>query len=129
MSGSLELQIVDDDEGNDAAPKRDILAPALRAAGFVVREPSPMTGGATRLVAVFGDVLGGKGRVAYSPATIAAANAAVAEAVTDGRRAVIVQFGHPRLAHPLCAENVVTAWSGEQSMQEAAARWLSRKRG
>ncbi len=129
LSGSLELQIVDDDEGNDAAPKRDILAPALRAAGFVVREPSPMTGGATRLVAVFGDVLGGKGRVAYSPATIAAANAAAAEAGTDGRRAVIIQFGHPRLAHPLCAENVVTAWSGEQSMQEAAARWLSRKRG
>ena len=129
LSGSLELLVVDDDSGNPLAPKRDTLATALRSAGFAVRDPGPMAGGATRLVAVFGDVLGGKGRIAYSPGTIAAVKAGVEEAAADGRRAVVIQFGHPRLAAALCADTLVTAWSGERAMQEAAARWLVRKRG
>jgi hypothetical protein len=94
-----------------------------------VRDEGPLAGMATRLVAVFGDVLGGKGRLGYSRCTIDAANAAVAAAAAEGRPAIILQFGHPRLAGELHAETVVTAWSGERAMQEAAARWLARRRG
>ena len=128
LSGSIELVVIDDDAGNAIAPKRDTLGTALRAAGFVVREPGPIAAGATRVVAVFGDVLGGKGRMAYGPCVAAAANQAVDEAAADGRRSVVIQFGHPRLAGELRGDTLVTAWSGERSMQEAVARWLARKR-
>jgi hypothetical protein len=129
LSGSLELVLVDDDAGNGAAPNRDSFGTALRSAGFVVRDPGAMAAGATRVVAVFGDVLGGKGRAGYAACTVAAANEAVDGAVADGRRAVVVQFGHPRLAGDLRGQTLITAWSGERAMQEAVARWLARKRG
>jgi beta-glucosidase len=129
IGGALELVNIDDDAGNASAPNRDTLGTALRAAGFVVRDVGPMAAGATRVVAVFGDVLGGKGRAGYEGCTVAAANKAVDEAVADGRRAIVVQFGHPRLASELRGDTLVTAWSGERAMQEAFARWLARKRG
>lgn len=129
LSGSLELFVVDDDAGNRKAPSRDTFATALRASGFVVRDPSPLVAGSTRLVAVFGDVLGGKGRPGYADCTVEAVNRAVEEATGEGRRAVIVQFGHPRLAGGFRGDTLVTTWSGERAMQEASARWLAKKRG
>ena len=129
LSGSLELVVIDDDSGNDKAPKRDTFATALRNSGFVVRDEGPLAAGATRLIALFGDVLGGKGRLSYSACTVKAVNGAIESAEHEGRRAVVVQFGHPRLASELRAETLITAWSGERAMQEAAARWLARKRG
>jgi len=74
-------------------------------------------------------VLGGKGRLGYSQCTVDAVNAGGDQAAAEGRRTVVVQFGHPRLAGELRADTLVTAWSGERAMQEAAARWLARKRG
>jgi len=129
LSGSLELVVIDDDAGNPRAPNRDSFATALRTAGFVVRDESPLSAGATRLVALFGDVLRGKGRPGYNQCSIDAANAATARATAEGRPSLLIQFGHPRLADELRAETMVTAWSGERAMQEAAARWLARKRG
>ena len=129
LSGSLELLVVDDDTGNRKAPQRDTLATALRSSGFVVRDPGPLAAGATRLIAVFGDVIGGKGRLGYDRCTIDAVNAGVDEATADGRRVVVLQFGHPRLAGELRGDTLITAWSGERAMQEAAARWLAKRRG
>ena len=125
----IELFVVDDDSDMTAAPSRETLATALRAAGFGVRDPGPLAAGAVRVVALFGDVLGGKGRAGYAPETIPAVNRAVAEAEAEGRRAVVIQFGHPRLAGGIAAANVITAWGGEKAMQEAVARWLARRRG
>lgn len=129
LSGAIELLVIDDDAGNRKAPNRDMFATALRASGFVVRDVGPLAAGATRVIAVFGDVLGGKGRPGYSDCTLAAVNTGIDEAVGEGRRAVVVQFGHPRLATGFGGDTLVTAWSGERAMQEAAARWLARKRG
>ena len=129
LAGSLELLVVDDDTGNRKAPQRDTLATALRSSGFVVRDPGPLAAGAIRLIAIFGDVLGGKGRLGYAQCTIDAVNAGIDEAAAEGRRAVVVQFGHPRLAGAIRGETLVTAWSGERAMQEAAARWLAKRRG
>jgi hypothetical protein len=129
LSGSLELVVVDDDAGNDKAPNRDTFETALRNSGFVVRDEGPLAAGATRLIAVFGDVLGGKGRPGYAACTVKAANSAIESAEQQGRRVVVVQFGHPRLAAELGGDTLITAWSGERAMQEAAARWLARKRG
>ena len=129
LAGSVELVVVDDDAAFASAPQRDTFGTALRAAGFVVSAPGSAAGGSTRIVAVFGDVLGGKGRAGYAPCTVASANSAVEEATAEGRRAVLVQFGHPRLAGELRGDTLVTAWSGERAMQEAVARWLARKRG
>ena len=67
--------------------------------------------------------------MAYGPCVIREVNRAVDEATSEGRRAVVIQFGHPRLASDLRGDTLVTAWSGERAMQEAAARWLARKRG
>ncbi|HEX8850674.1 MAG TPA: glycoside hydrolase family 3 N-terminal domain-containing protein [Gemmatimonadaceae bacterium] len=128
LTPTLELFVVDDDHGTIGAPSREHLASALRAAGFGVRDPGPLAAGAVRVVALFGDVLGGKGRAGYADDTIAAVNAAVADAEREGRRALVLQFGHPRLAQRIVADRVVTAWGGERAMQEAAARWLSRRR-
>ena len=129
LGPTIELFVVDDDSDTIGAPSRDSLAASLRMAGFGVRDPGPLAAGAVRVVALFGDVLGGKGRAGYDPRTVAAVNEAVAEAVREGRRAVVLQFGHPRLAAPIAAETVVTAWGGERAMQEAMSRWLSRRRG
>ncbi|MFL5561331.1 MAG: glycoside hydrolase family 3 N-terminal domain-containing protein [Gemmatimonadaceae bacterium] len=128
LNGALELVVIDDDAGNPRAPNRDSFATALRTAGFVVRDEGPLSAGATRVVAVFGDVLRGKGRPGYNQCSIDAANAAVAAAASEGRRSLLIQFGHPRLAGELRAETMITAWSGERAMQEAAARWLARRR-
>lgn len=122
----VDLVVVDDDEGRAAAPPRDAFAGALRAAGVQAPEgksdePAP------RIVALFGDVLGGKGRTGYSAETLARVRAALSEAKAAGRSATLVQFGHPRLAPRVDADAIVTAWCGDRAMQEAAARWLARR--
>ena len=129
LGPTIELMVVDDDGGALAAPARDTLADALRAAGFGVRDPGPLAAGAIRVVALFGDVLGGKGRAGYRAETIAEVNRGVADANAEGRPALVLQFGHPRLASAIVADTIVTAWGGERAMQEAAARWLARRRG
>ncbi|HEX2777964.1 MAG TPA: glycoside hydrolase family 3 N-terminal domain-containing protein [Gemmatimonadaceae bacterium] len=129
LGATIELFVVDDDAGLEGAPPRGTLAASLRGSGFGVRDPGPLAAGATRVVALFGDVIGGKGRAGYSPEALVAVNRAVADAEREGRRAVVVQFGHPRLAAGIVADTVVTAWCGERAMQEAAARWLARRRG
>jgi beta-glucosidase len=132
LVGRVEVVVVDDDAADGTrAGSRDWLAQALRAAGRdvkVVDGPGP-DARAPLVVALFGDVLEGKGRVGYGEASLAAVARAVEAARTAARDAIVVQFGHPRLAPALAgAEHVVCAWCGDRAMQEAAARWLLKAR-
>ncbi|HVE80111.1 MAG TPA: glycoside hydrolase family 3 N-terminal domain-containing protein [Gemmatimonadaceae bacterium] len=132
LSGPVELMIVDDDVGGPhPAPSRDPLVETLRAHGCDLGVVADFTRGVRGqpLVAVFGDIRAWKGRPGYSEATRAAVRGACEATGAVGRQAVVVQFSHPRLAAELpFAETVVCAWGGERAMQEAAARWLAKRR-
>jgi beta-glucosidase len=127
MGRSVELMCVDDDANcpSLSAPSRDSLPVALRAAAIGLSGPEATDGTRPLLIAVFGDVLGGKGRVSYSKETVAAVEKAVTCARSVGRPHLVLQFGHPRIATALAGDNVATAWSGDRVMQDAAARWLA----
>ena len=127
MGRSVELMCVDDDANCQSlsAPSRDSLPVALRAAAIGLSGPEATDGTRPLLISVFGDVLGGKGRVDYSKETIAAVEKAVTCARSVGRPHLVLQFGHPRIAAALAGDNVATAWSGDRVMQDAAARWLA----
>ena len=128
LGRSVELTIIDDDAAHPSlgAPSREPLTAALRSASVGVAPTGSTEPQTPALIAVFGDVLGGKGRVGYSHETIAAATSAVSRASDTGRPYLVLQFGHPRLAAELPGENVATAWSGDRVMQDAAARWVAK---
>ena len=127
MGRSVELMCVDDDASCPSlqVPSRDSLPVALRAAAIGLAGPEGADTTRPLLIAVFGDVLGGKGRVGYSTETVAAVEKAVRCAQSSGRPHLVLQFGHPRIAAALAGDNVATAWSGDRVMQDAAARWLA----
>lgn len=135
---SLDVLTIDDDVGGPfAAPPRDAFPRALRAAGFDVREvegadvasdtarrqPEIAAGEANRtlVVALYADIRAWKGR----PGLTEDAQARLAEIVARRPPALILLFGHPRLAADMPGETVVAAWGGEPIMQESAARWLA----
>ena len=128
LASALDVLIIDDDLGGPfPAPSRDPFLDALRAGGHDVRrvEAPRSEAGRTLVVALFGEIRSWKGRAGYSDATRQAVERACAE-VTD---ALVMQFGHPRLAAEIpAARTVVSAWGGELAMQQAAARWLLRAR-
>ena len=132
---AIEVVLVDDDRGTadaeaGARPRRDALLDTLRTAAVdvtVVDGASPAGRGPV-VVALFGEVHGGRGRVGYAPATLDAVRGAVDGARALGRGALVLQFGDPRLAAPLGDVPVVCAWSGDRAMQQAAARWLLARR-
>ncbi|HVD05554.1 MAG TPA: glycoside hydrolase family 3 N-terminal domain-containing protein, partial [Gemmatimonadaceae bacterium] len=127
MGRSVELAIFDDDANYPSlgAPSRESLPTALRAAGMGLAAADVSNGRMPLLIVVFGDVLGGKGRVGYSNETIAAVSRTVEGARSADRPHLVLQFGHPRIAAELAGDNVATAWSGDRVMHEAAARWLA----
>ena len=127
MGRSVELAIFDDDANYPSlgAPSRESLPTALRAAGMGLAGADGSNGRMPLLIVVFGDVLGGKGRVGYSNETIAAVSRTVEGARSVDRPHLVLQFGHPRIAAELAGDNVATAWSGDRVMHEAAARWLA----
>ena len=52
------------------------------------------------------------------------------KALLERRDAIIVWFGHPRLATAFGDEApLLCAWSGDPCMQAAVARWLAKQRG
>lgn len=121
----VDLLTVDDDLGGPyPPPSRAALASTLRAADIEVREvpeagePRP---GRSLVVALYADIRGWKGR----PGLSARAAEAVARATAGREDAVVVLFGHQRLASEVPGPAaVVAAWGGEALMQRAAARWL-----
>lgn len=127
VGSTIEVVVVDDDAelpGN--GPSREPFLLALRAGGRQVTQvPTPGGQRTPVVIALFGDVRAGKGRVAYSEESLAAVADAVAAAERQARDAFIVQFGHPRLADSIpTSAPVVSAWAGDRCMQQAAARWV-----
>ena len=111
---ALDLEIVDDDAGGTyPVPPRTAFAEELARRGVSV-EP-----GAERIVALFADVKGGKGRATLAAATRRSLAAALAAPAT------VVLFGHPRLLAEVPGGGPVwCAWSGDVPMQRAAAERL-----
>ena len=128
LSSSVDVIIVDDDLGGPyPPPSREPFLAALRDCGADARlvETGSRDGRRSTVIALFGDIRSWKGRPGYS----AAARAAVERACAAAPDAVIVQFGHPRLATEIPgATTCVSAWGGERVMQRAAARWLMGER-
>jgi len=110
-AAAVDLVVVDDDEGGDyPVPPRTHFADALRARGVRVGA------GGERVVLVFSEVRGGKGRTALAPETRRRLAAALE------RRATVVVHAHPRIAANVPGPGPVwIAWSGDAVMQAAAA--------
>jgi beta-glucosidase-like glycosyl hydrolase len=120
---SFHLVTVDDDVGGPfPAPSRETFGRVLREVGLVPRGKGESTD-AARLVAVYADIRAWKGR----PGLSTDAKAAIRDVVAGKPDALVVLFGHPRLAAQIEAPNVVVAWGGEPVMQRAAARFLGKE--
>jgi len=111
VRGAAELVLVDDDVGGAyPVPPRGAFADTLAARGVRVAP------GGERVVVVFSDVKGGKGRAALSPESRRSLALALAAPAT------VVLCAHPRLAAGLPGQGPVwCAWSGDVVMQRAAA--------
>lgn len=121
-----EVVLVDDDPAS-AAPSRWAFKEALEALGHKVNVVPAATpnGEGVLVIAVFADVLPGKGHVSITSQSRLTVRLAVQGARTLRRDTLVVLFGHPRLALELPdAAHVLCAWAGDRGMQEAAARAL-----
>ena len=115
LGGPLAVTVVDDDVGGPyRVGPRDVFAGSLRAAGV------PVSGGegrGARVVLVYAEPLSWKGR-----AHLSERSRARLDRLAPGA-ALIVLFGHPRLAAQLPGSApVLCAWHGQPLMQRAAAR-------
>ena len=126
----IDLILVDDDVGGPyPPPSREPLREALERGGFdarwIERPAKAGLDAAGVVVALFGDIRSWKGRAGYSTQSVQA----VARAIESHPDAIVLQFSHPRIASelPATATHIVTAWGGEKTMQQAAARWLAAK--
>ena len=120
-----EVRVVDDDLGGPyPSPPRGWFAEELFGRGIAgVAGADRGDAGSVRIVAVFADPRGWKGRAGLSDDS----RSAVRKAVEGAGQVVSVLFGHPRMATQLPAGvPVVCAWGGERIMQEAAGRVLAR---
>jgi beta-glucosidase len=119
---SVDLITVDDDVGGPFPPgPRAALPDALAAHGIDVRDAGHADPVRPVLVALYADVRGWKGR----PHVSAAACEHVRRVIATRPDAVVVLFGHPRLAAAVPGTTLLAAWGGDTVMQEAAARWLA----
>ncbi len=118
--------MVDDDPAS-AAPSRWTFVQSLQTLGHKVNVVSGATaeGEGALVIAVFADVMAGKGHAALTPQSRLTVRLAVQAARTLKRDTLVVLFGHPRLAAELPdAAHLLCAWAGDKGMQEAAARAL-----
>jgi hypothetical protein len=84
----------------------------------------------TVVITAFGEPVQGRGSLEVPPDVRDSALQLYADARTAGRDALIIWFGHPRLATAFGDEApLLVAWSGDTCMQAAAARWLAKHRG
>lgn len=113
---SAELFQLDDDLGGPyPTPSREVFAASLRTGRSL--SPNPH---APPIVAIYSDPRAWKGRAGLSDALLER----LAEIRAQSPEAMLVLFGHPRLAERLDFPRIVCAWGGDEVMQRAAARWL-----
>jgi beta-glucosidase len=123
LSRACDVIIIDDDTGGPfPAPARTAFTDGLLAAGLDIRSVDAARPTVQPIVAVFSDVRAWKGTVALS----ASAHARIEQAVRTRSDAVVILFGHPRLAEGIPGGQLVVAWGGENGMQRAAAEWIGR---
>jgi beta-glucosidase-like glycosyl hydrolase len=132
----VDVITIDEDLGGPhAPPSRDAFIHALANHGFDVRSAvsgahaRTADGSRTTLIAIYSDVRAWKG----APVLSGAARTKVREIRMTSPDAIVVLFGHPRLAEDLAEDlaesNTVVAWGGEHIMQRAAAKWLAQTGG
>jgi beta-glucosidase-like glycosyl hydrolase len=111
---AVDLEIVDDDAGGPyPVPPRSAFAEELAARGARVAP------GGDKVVLLFADVKGWKGRATLSGASRRSLAAALIAPAT------VILFGHPRLLAEIPGQGPVwCAWSGDVAMQRAAAERL-----
>lgn len=118
---AFDLVTIDDDVGGPyPAPSRAPLMHAFGEAGLDVRQVDE-PGERPVVVAVYADIRAWKGR----PGLGAAAYERLQRILAAQPQAVVLLFGHPRLAAQMPGENVLAAWGGEAIMQRAVARRLA----
>lgn len=118
-------------EQRKGLPEPGISANARLAGGAAAQRaqeagvyPGQMPDRARVVVALYADIRGWKGR----PGVSERARTEVEQALAADPEAVVVLFGHPRLASEIPGDRVLAAWGGEAIMQEAAAVRLSEDR-
>jgi beta-glucosidase-like glycosyl hydrolase len=128
----VEICSFDNDTHGDYRTPRLPLMNTLRTlsvdARVADRSDGPSRG--TVVITAFGEPVQGRGSLEVPAPVRDGAMQLYADARAAGRDAVIVWFGHPRLAGAFGDEApLLVAWSGDTCMQAAAARWLAKQRG
>ena len=115
LGRAVRVVVVDDDAGGPyTVGPRDVFAKEFRLHG------RRMTDNGKRLIAVFANPLSWKGHADLS----ARSRAALARLVPGA--ALVVLFGHPRLAAQIPGRApLLVAWGGDAVMQRAAARLIA----
>ena len=117
LVGPLDLVIVDDDQDGPYPPApSDYVRDTLRSAGIALGS------GGSRVLLVLAEPRAWKGRAGLS-----SAHRAEVAARAEGC-ALVVLFGHPRLAREIPeGVPVLLGWHRQRLMQEAVGRWLIRR--
>ncbi len=118
FTAPIELIVVDDDQGGAwPASPNNFVERALRQEGVALGK------GGSRVVLAFAEPRASKGRAGFGPASLAALH-------QSADAAVVIVFGHPRLAADVPGSTpAVVAWHRQRLMQEAAARWIIERLG
>jgi len=132
LGSVTEVAVVDDD--HDVKTERaglTALTDALRAGGNDARaatQPTVASGGPL-VIAFFSDYLPTKARTTVRPESIGQVRLLIEQARALQRESIIVAFGDPRFGAQLPFEvPLLSAWSGDRVMQQAAARALLKVR-
>jgi beta-glucosidase-like glycosyl hydrolase len=128
----VEVCAVDGDARELTRVPRPALLQTLRSlsvdARVTDRADGPSRG--TVVITAWGDPVQGRGSLEVPPTVRDGVLQLYADARAAGRDALIVWFGHPRLASAFGEDApLLCAWSGDACMQMAVARWLARQRG
>jgi hypothetical protein len=117
LVGPLDLVVVDDDVGGPYPPSPTDYVQRLLGPELIGRYS-----GGSRVVLIFAEPRAWKGRSGLgAPSREALAHHAAAADL-------LVLFGHPRLLNELPTRGpVLLAWHRQRLMQEAVARWLSKR--
>jgi beta-N-acetylhexosaminidase len=114
----FSIAIVDDDVGGPySIPPRDVFQKTLGKAGATVTPRHRP--GVSRVILVYSEPRSWKGRGDLGARSVAQLGRLAPSA------ALVVLFGHPRLAAQIPGEApILCAWHGQALMQRAAARWV-----